>query len=653
MKNLKLIKRILSFLKAPRNIAEQFKHPTVSLSICFNIIIIFSLLSLLLPARIAFSESNNGRAKALSLGEVIVTAERIQEYLKNHPQEVSVVERKEIVERNLGNVEEVLKTMPGVEVYSTPGIGSRISIRGSGRASGIIVLVNGRPLNSNQYGSQDLSTIPIDSIQSISVFKPPVPVWLGSGGSNGVINIEIAPGTIKKGTNKSPSTVKTEIGSYGFIEGGLTHQFNFADGDALFSTTTSHRDGSRANSDRTSESMAVNWKRLTNSGESYEIGSRYYQAEYGSPGPMDNPTPNARQEYQKLSVDTKYSQALAKEGTLSATLYGDLLSLEDLSQSGLRSTLDDRKIGLKADTTWSRENFWDLRFGINSEWDEFDHTLAGDHHRFRNGLSSQYDHRFGELTPTIGLRSDLTNDFDFAPGFLAGVGWSVSKSLLLRLKGGYTVNIPTFEQLYQTSHGSIDQTRGNPNLEEEHVWSYDLGFEYTLSKDRLLQVTLFRADTSDLITSQRGTDLIYRPINIDRAVRQGIEITGKYSWKIGLASETSMTLQESENVETGKDLPYTPALKAKSTLRYILPEQKTRLEGTIRYEGCRYGQVENLPSQEIDDYVLVDLKITQPLKTFAADVYLKIDNLLDRSYETHLGYPADGIIITTGLQMKF
>ena len=77
------------------------------------------------------------------------------------------------------------------------------------------------------------------------------------------------------------------------------------------------------------------------------------------------------------------------------------MSLEDKAQSGATATLDDHKIGLKADTTWSEDSgAWDLRLGLSSEWDEFDHTLAGGHDRFRNGVNTQYDRRFDDFTPT-------------------------------------------------------------------------------------------------------------------------------------------------------------------------------------------------------------------------------------------------------------
>ncbi len=45
-------------------------------------------------------------------------------------------------------------------------------------------------LNSYQYGSVDVAGIPVETtIESITVFKPPVPVRLGRGASEVAINI--------------------------------------------------------------------------------------------------------------------------------------------------------------------------------------------------------------------------------------------------------------------------------------------------------------------------------------------------------------------------------------------------------------------------------------------------------------------------------
>lgn len=615
------------------------------------------LMVFLLWTGAVLGETKDGKDKTFRMEAVEVTAERISEYIKNHPQDVEVVRRKEIVERSLLNVEDVLKTMPGVEVHQSTGVGSRISIRGSGKSSGILVLLNGRPLNTNQYGGVDLSAIPVEMIESVTVFKPPVPVWLGPGATDGAINIvtrDLAAG--QPGKKGRPATVTAGTGSFGLANLSASQVVPIAGGNMLLTGAGAHRDGKRTNSDKDDGSFGAYWNREQKDGTRYEVNGRYYLSEFGSPGPIDNLTPNARQRYQKGSLDTRLGGLLGETGTYSVNPYGDLVSLKDRSQSGFTSTLEDLKVGIKSETTWSEKSgLWDLRIGGLLERDDLDHTLTGKHHRTMADLSSQYDRRFGPVTATIGVRGNHTDDFDFSPGFTGGIGYALSEKTILKGKAGYSVNLPTFGQLYQTSHGSIDQVRGNPDLDKERTWSYDLGVERRFDKERLFQAAFFGAETRDLIIARRGADRIYRPVNIPRAERWGLEITGKYLWETGPAVEMNAIFQRSRNGDTGEDLPYTPRMKLKAAVQYTLPRLKTRLEGVGRYEDARFSEGENIESQRLDPYTVFDMKVIQPfsVKECTGEWFLKVENVFNTAYESHFGYPDEGIRFSTGVQMRF
>lgn len=618
------------------------------------------LLMLMMPAFLAgnaLGETTNVDDKTFTLEAVEVTAEKIGDYVKNHPQNVEVVRRKEIVERSLLSVEEVLKTMPGVEVAQSSGVGSRISIRGSGRSSGVLVLLNGRPLNTNQYGAVDLNTIPVEMIESITVFKPPVPVWLGPGATDGAINIitrDLAAG--QGGKTEKPTTFMAGGGSYGLAQGSASEVVPVAGGNMLLTGAGSHKDGKRPNSDKDDSSFSAYWNREEKDGRRYEANARYYLSEFGSPGPLDNVTPNERLRYEKASLDTKFAGLLGETGTYSINPYGDLVNQRDRSQTGFVANLEDVKVGIKSETTWSeKQGLWDLRIGNILERDDLEHSIAGAHHRSMADLSSQYDRRFGPLTATLGLRGNYTDDFDFSPGFTSGVGYALTEKTIIKAKAGYAENIPTFGQLYQTSHGSIDQVRGNPNLDRERVWSYDLGVEHRFGKDRLFQAALFDSETHDLIISQRGADKIYRPINIPSAERYGVELTLKYGWQTGLGVEMDAILQKSRNGDTGEDLPYTPRAKLKTTLRYTLQGLKTRLEGTARYEDVQFSEAQNIMSQRINPYTVFDFRIVQPfsIKKYAGEWFLKFDNVFNTIYQSHYGYPDEGLRFETGVQARF
>lgn len=615
------------------------------------------LSTLLLYGGIGFAQSSGHSGESVVLETIVVTADRIDAYAQAHPRQVVVLGREEILDRKLMDVGEALNTMPGVDVKSSSAVGSRISIRGSGKSGGVLVLLDGRPLNSSQYGNADLSTIPIDIVQSITVFKPPVPVWLGSGASEGAIVIVTrdarTPSTEKK---KDVTRLRGAGGSYGVAEGSISHRTRVDQGTVMATASGKHRDGKRPNSDRDSGSFTLHWDRALAGERHLEADLRCHASERGSAGPVDNPTPDARQLYRKASLDSRLKGFIGESVDYGINLYGDVIDLEDKSQSGFTSTLDNRKWGLKGEGNWMDEkDIWALRFSGALERDDVAHNLSGDHHRVTGGVGAQMDRIWRAVTATVGLRGDHTSDFDFDPGFSSGLGVALGEHWLFKANAGYTVNVPTFGQLYQPSHGSIDQVRGNPDLDEEKIWSYDVGVEYRRKKSRLFQVSLFRSDTHAPIVYDRGADLIYRPVNADRSWRHGIEATLKQSLSMGFTVEVNAIVQNSEIEETGNELPYTPKVKLKLALLYTVERSDTRLETTLRYVGEQYSEAENRENQRIDESVTVDAKAIQPFTVgaVAAEGFVSVKNLFDADYEVHYGYPDDGIRFVAGVDLTW
>jgi len=610
-----------------------------------------------LPALAHEHTHHQHASESAVLDTMVVTTDRLGEFIENNPNLVVVLGRDAIRERNMLSVEEALNTMPGVEVNQSSGVGARISIRGSGKSGGVLVLLNGRPLSSSQYGGVDLGGIPIDTIESITVFKPPVPVWLGSGASDGAISI-VTRGIIgsQEESKQRATRIRLAGGSFGTIEGNGNHQVQLESGTALASFSGKHRDGKRTNSDIDSGNVLLHWDREWADTRKLELDGRLLVSESGAPGPTDNPTPDARQSYQKASLDTRLSGIAGVTGDYIANLYGDYSTLEDTSQSGLVSTLDTLKLGVKGEHIWNdTAEQWALRSSAILENDALDHTLSGSHERITTGLGLQVDRKWDALTLTSGIRGDRVTGFAFNPAYSGGVHYSLTQGWSLKANIGSSVQVPSFGQLYQSSHGSIDQSRGNPDLDKERILTTDASLEYRQGTTHFLQFTCFRTDTRDPILYQRGDDLIYRPINGDRAWRHGLEINWKYQPMTALTMDASIILQDSEIEETGKALPYTPRVRSRLTLFSILKKTDTRLEASLRYSGKQYSEMENREAQQLDEYVAVDLKAIQPLpiKTFAAEWFLNVENLFDTGFEIHHGYPDNGFRIFTGFNLAF
>jgi iron complex outermembrane receptor protein len=586
---------------------------------------------------------------------VVVTASKIDAYVENHPQQVTVMTRDQIKQGGYTDLNQVLNAMPGVEVKKSGGVGSRISIRGSGNSGKILILINGRPANSSQYGGVDLDSLPLDMVARVDLFKPPVPVWLGPGGTAGAINIVLVDQTPKAKEKQKNSRIGILGGSYG--EAGLSgsHLMRIKAHQLRFTASANHKDGRRSNSDRDSGSVSFQWDLPANETTTYDINARYYQSEHGSAGPTYNLTPDARQFYQKGSLDLGVQGLVGESGDYDLKAYLDVTQLEDESQSGQVSTLDALTYGVKNESNWSDENDkWALRLAAHLAQDRIEHTFSGDHHRELGSLGLQGDRSFHTVTATLGARCDYTSDFGFQPAVNGGVSIPLGARSQAKINGGYGVNVPTFGQLYQSSHGSIDQVRGNPDLEEESVWTVSAGMNHRISEKRTIEVTLFYENTDHKIVYQEGTDLIKRPVNIDGAYRQGIETVVNWQLAPTASFDLGYVYQQSCNRENDKELTYTPEHKLKVTLNWTLPT-KTRTETALTSVSSQFSDLENTSEKTVDRYTTLDLRIIHPMhfQKCKTELFAHFVNLLDEDYESHYGYPDDGFRVTAGVNIEF
>ncbi|MCK5506968.1 MAG: TonB-dependent receptor, partial [Desulfobacterales bacterium] len=483
----------------------------------------------------------------------------------------------------------------------------------------------------------------------------PVPVWLGQGSTAGAVNIvTVSPtrSTSKKSKNKG--RFKIRGGSYGTANASCTYTVPQDQGSIMLTTGGGHKDGKRPNSDRDSGNFSFNWSKKSQFQTKYDLNVRYYQTEHGSPGPTDNETPNARQKYRKGSLDFHTDGLIGDTGEFSMKWYADIKDLKDRADDGRISTLENCKYGMKGETIWSHEERGALRLGGLLEKNEVEHDISGDHHREKASLHLQHDREIYDFTISLGLRGEHSSDFGYFPAGNIGLSYAVGQNTLLKTNAGYSVEIPTFNQLYQPSHGSIDQVRGNPDLSEEEIYSYDLSLEHSFNKKTIFNATLFRTDTRDMITYLRDENLIYHPDNISRAYKQGVELFLTSKWQKNISLDLSYIYQNTENKETNKDLPYSPRHNAKLTGKFVLPTG-TKIEAIFKALSRQYSSPGTVQSKKLDSYCVVNLKTIHPIliKSLPCEIFVHINNLFDTDFESHADYPDDGFRFIAGMNMNF
>ncbi|WDP91024.1 MAG: TonB-dependent receptor [Desulfobacter sp.] len=597
--------------------------------------------------------AGHGPSPSQDLGEVVVTGDKIEDFVRQNPSQVVSMGAAEIEQRNFLQVQEVLGAMPGVDVKpSAGGLGTRIAIRGGGGSGAVLVLIDGRPAATMQFGGVDLSSIPIDIVKKITVFKPPVPVWLGPDAAAGAVYIETRQ---KKTSSKAGKKGKIRVagGSYGLAVLSATGQVDTRDNQFLISGGLSHKDGRRDNSDRDQAHLTMGFARKKE-GRQFQVNAKAYVSDHGIAGPTYNPTPSARQRYEKASLDMKYKGFTDKtDYTLKA--WTDVKQLDETAQNGDPSKLDTLTAGMGADlflSEWDNTN--ELRFGGLAEHNRVDHTLSGKHNRTRVSAHTEYNIRTAPAVYTLGARGDYTNDFDFSPGGHAGASLNLSKATQVKANAGYTEHIPSFGQLYQPSHGAVDQVRGNPDLDKERIVSLSLGLDHSFPEGHKFSVSLFRTDSHDLIKYQRDSSNISEPENIDRAYKQGIEAAAKFALSDKTGIELSYILQETENKDNNKDLSYAPAHSAKLIFKTEI-FTKTRLEWTTRGYSKQYSDNDNTEAERLDPYLTTDVKLSRPVTLMGNKgvVFANVHNLFDKDYAAHYGYPDDGIKLELGMSLSF
>ncbi|RUA30414.1 MAG: TonB-dependent receptor [Bacteroidetes bacterium] len=123
-----------------------------------------------------------------NLDQVVVTATRSRKTLKDAPVITQVITSKDISNRGITNVQDVLaQDIPGLE-FQRGGFGSDIKMQGL-EAKNILILVDGERMAGESGGNVDYSRLNADNVERIEIVKGAASALYGSQAMGGVINI--------------------------------------------------------------------------------------------------------------------------------------------------------------------------------------------------------------------------------------------------------------------------------------------------------------------------------------------------------------------------------------------------------------------------------------------------------------------------------
>lgn len=180
-----------------------------------------------LPQAFAAEDVNGEDALPIyNLQELVVTATRTEQSVKEVPSAVQIISKKDLERKESKTLKDALKNAVGVSIHNDFQGRSNVSIRGS-ESRHVLILVDGKRMSGeigyNSANANDLDRIMTENVEKVEIIRGPAGALYGSDAIGGVINI------ITKVPDKNVGTIKVDYPLYeNGNAAGPTYNLNYA-----------------------------------------------------------------------------------------------------------------------------------------------------------------------------------------------------------------------------------------------------------------------------------------------------------------------------------------------------------------------------------------------------------------------------------------
>ena len=653
--------------------------------------------------------------QATQLEQMVVTATKTQQSIKEVPASVSVITREQIEQSTATTVDQLLQGMPGVYAArmdaSSPNRIAQTYTRGLPGNSRTLVLLDGVPMNVLYDGQVDWSQLSTQDIERVEVVRGASSGLYGSNAMGGVINILTrapAEGThsrvgIDYGSMNSKRLSASHSQSHGATSFSLSASRFESDGYDMWRPGTTPPAANRLPIGTVKDNFSAKLIQEINADNLLEASISYMRDEatgfYG-PGTAGY-EPQTREQY---VPSLKYTNTSGDTNTTAVAYarigkqWADTLNSTAAQLPGVplyagiveKGYYEDKTFGLNAQHSRPLSKTQTLTFGADLISGEIDNsftypvqtpgrlrTTKGEVTRYgffvqdeikltsrwNANAAARFDHwkLGGNATETNSPPNPATTAFKetTGQGFTPKLStlYKLTDQLNVRASAGKAFNIPDMFNLYaNTIRGTVTYW-ANPDLKAEKVTSYDFGLDYYFGNASYVKATAYRNEASDFIYSVVRNATNQDKINVGGVVTQGLELEASYRPLPSLALTGSYTLNTSKIVKNESN----PALVGKQLTNVPRNRGYLRADWTITpgsqvfaamtHVGNRFGDDTNTVANTYKQYTIYDLGGSYAL-TRDISARLTLANVTNKKYEG-IGYIAPGATVTAGLNIKF
>jgi iron complex outermembrane receptor protein len=627
----------------------------------------------LLLAGLLCSLSISVLAQNTQLSDVVVTASMLPQQEKETGRNIVSIKGSSLQNLPISSIDELLKYLPGIETQQRgpAGTQSNIIIRG-GTFQQVLVIIDGIRINDPLTGHFN-SYIPLhpEDINRIEIIKGAASAIYGSDAIGGVVNI-ITNGLQQKNNHKL--SVGSKWGSYNsrsnnFWWGAqkekwklsVSSQQNKADGENLRGTTGYYNNSFYAAN--FNYAFTSNWKlHVLYANDSRDFNAQNFYTTFKS----DTASEIVKSNWTQMGLSKQYTHKIVKFDVA-------YKNLSDRFRFNPAGSFNENKTSLfvaQGSVQFTRNPNHQIVTGAQWIHKKIRSNDRGNHELAHGAAFLIATHK---LPKNIFINESLRIDWDQSYGWIiipqVNGSW-VNGNLTTRASVGKGVRDADFTERYNNYNKSIvtGGSIGNPFLQAEKSWSYELGADYRMGSNFKWGATAFLRDQNNLID--------WTPTPYPMMPRQSnLVITGSYSLATNVSSvktkgiETDLTYNKKWgedyelNLSTGlvwlssTSPNKTPSFYISSHARFLWNEQIVFRANNLQLAINSVYKIRNVQTASAinaalsTNYFLVNSKFSYLTSKRKGNVFLEITNLTNAPYSDLLGAIMPSRWIAAGFQL--
>lgn len=631
---------------------------------------------LLFAAGLILIESASAQAPStkepvvVELESIVVTASSITSNVDESSASITVISKREIEEKHLSSVTELLRQIEGLHIDQAGGRGSVSSVylRGAD-PNHTVVLIDGVRVNdptNTRGGSFDFSTLNVDNIERIEVVRGSLSSVYGSEAIAGAIHI-----ITKRGGEERVRTVDLSGGSFGAYRALVETRGSIDRFDYSLSGSYLDNGNPVEGSQFIGTAFGAHWGLRPKNGPQIQSSMRYSVRQQET-FPDDSGAPAfavIRQTEDRDSEDFTFgmnlSQALTSAWTPSLKIeYYD--RSEQINSPGVAPGIRDsfgiptnvsdqafRRYGFIQNNLIRPMEYLQLSLGFEGQYErgtsqgalfvggtriptgfELDRNLWAFLFESRTSLDNR-------LILEAGGRVDLPGDFHARTSSRLGLRYEIPVSeTSIHASWGTGFKIPSF---FALGHPIV----GNPDLDPEESSSVEFGLRQPLSnQSATIYATFFSTLVKDAIDFQETPVPLL--VNRQETLSRGLEIGMSLKPLFGLFLSSHFTYLKTDIKGTEEELRNRPEWRGGAKLRWI-PHPHYVVLADFLYVGKVLDSSIPTGDRNLEAYNRVNISLTWN-PSYKWEYYLSVQNLLNADFEEAIGFPSPGINVQLGIK---